>query len=118
MTANEFKAFLSPLTYIDAAKLLGVSKRYIRMMADGLRPVNAAPLNRQDVLHFLRTSPDAAKSRQQLRNQVSYKEYIKLIGLGKYKCRCCCYPATETIYNVALCEICVKKITKNKELKR
>ena len=118
MTAEEFQAFIHPLTYIDASKLLGVSERYIRMMVKGERPAKVIGVSRVEVIAFLRGSGQAFKSRQQLRNQLSYKEYIKLMGVGEYKCRVCCYPASQEIYKIALCECCVKKMIKTKEKKK
>ncbi len=115
MTAEEFKYLIHPLTYVDAAKFLGCTPRYIKYMVYGERPAKSLVhgVTKQDVLNFLKTSPDAAKSRQQLRNAVGYKEYIRLVGLEKYKCVCCLYPASQKIYNVPLCEGCVSK-TKNR----
>ena len=114
--SEEFKKFIYPLTLKDAAKLFGKSVIYLKKISSGERPFTDFGKTRQDVLKFLKESPAAAKSRQQFRNQASYKEYVKLIGLHKYKCVCCCYPASEKIYNVALCEVCVKKMkSKNKE---
>ncbi len=115
MTAEEFKEFIYPLTFVDAAKFFGASVVYLKKIAAGDRPAKDFGKTKQDVLEYLKTSPDAAKSRQQLRNAVGYKEYVKLIGVDKYKCRCCCYPASEKIYNIALCESCVRKFSKNKE---
>lgn len=114
MTAEEFSAFIHPLTFVDAAKLFGVTTRYVKQMAYGERKVNSFGYERQDVLKYLKES--AGKSRQQFRNKVTYKEYVRMVGLERYKCRCCCYPASERIYNVPLCEGCVSKINKNKEL--
>lgn len=112
MTADEFKAFIHPLTYVAAAKFLGVSDRCVKYMAHGERKAKTFGNTRQDVLNFLKTSTHAAKSRQQFRNAVGYKEYIGLVGLDRYKCACCLYPASETIYRLPLCELCVGKIKK------
>lgn len=123
VNSQEFRDFIYPLTYIEAGKLFDKSAVYIKKIASGDRPFTDFGKTRQDVLHFLKTSPDAAKSRQQFRNAVSYKEYVKLIGVDKYKCTCCCYPAAEKIYNIPLCEGCVSKaknrvVVKNKKTKR
>jgi len=115
MTADDFKALIHPLTYEDATKLFGVSSRYIKQMAYGERKAKDFGKTRQDVLNFLKTSSHAAKSRQQLRNAVGYKDYVGLVGLDRYKCTVCCYPASESIYRIPLCEGCVGKIKKNKE---
>ncbi len=112
---DNFQDFMYPLTFPAAAKLFGKSVVYLKKIAAGDRPFSDFGKSRQDVLNFLKTSAHAAKSRQQYRNAVGYKEYIGLIGLDKYKCRCCCYPAAESIYRVPLCEGCVSKIKKNKE---
>ena len=116
MTADEFKGFIYPLTFVDAAKLFGVTTRYVKQMAYGERKAKDFGYCRQDVLKYLKES--ASKSRQQLRNSVGYKDYVKIVGLDRYKCVCCCYPASERIYNVALCEVCVSKMKKNKESKK
>ena len=115
MGLNEFKDFIYPLTIKDAAKLFGKSVVYLKKIAAGDRPFSDFGKSRQDVLSFLKTSAHAAKSRQQFRNAVSYKSYVRLVGLDKYKCACCCYPASDTIYRVPLCEHCVGKMNKNSE---
>ena len=115
MTAEEFKAFIYPLTFVDAAKFFGVTSRCIKYMADGERKAKDFGKDREDVLDFLKTSPDAVKARQQFRNAVGYKAFIKLVGVSKYKCRVCLYPASESIYKIPLCESCVRKFSKNKE---
>ena len=115
MTAEEFKEFIHPLTFVDAAKFFGASVVYLKKIAHGDRPAKDFGKDRQDVLDFLKTSPDAVKSRQQFRNAVGYKAFVKLVGVSKYKCRVCLYPASESIYKIPLCESCVRKFSKNKE---
>jgi hypothetical protein len=109
VSCEEFKQFIYPLTIKDAAKLFDKSVVYLKKISSGERSFSDFGKTKQDVLSFLKTSPDAAKSRQQFRNQVSYKEYVRLMGLEKYKCVCCCYPAAQKIYSVPLCEGCVSK---------
>ena len=64
---------------------------YLKKIAAGDRPAKDFDKTKQDVLEYLKTSPDAAKSRQQLRNAVGSKEYVKLIVVDKYKCSVCGY---------------------------
>ena len=118
VSGEEFKQFIYPLTLNDAAKFFNKSVVYLKKISSGERPFTNFGKTRQDVLEFIKTSPDAFKSRKKFRNAVSYKQYIRLVGLQKYKCRCCLYPASEKIYNLALCEVCVDKMVNNKESKK
>ena len=122
MTINKLKEAIYPLNNKDAAVFLGISETYFKKIIAGDRPVPSeycirrrhVPseycIGRKHVMGFFRDSKSARKSRQQMRNKMSYRAFYLLMGNSFEKCSCCLYPAHKSIYGRFLCEECVRKL--------
>ena len=112
MTIEDLKTFLYPLNNKDAAVFLDISLTYFKKIITGKRPIpdNFKNASKRDVIGFFVHGKSAKKSRQQIRNKTTYKEFIEIMGSSFAKCNCCLYPAHESIYGRFLCEECVRKM--------
>jgi hypothetical protein len=114
MTILELKEAIYPLNNKDAAGFLGISEAYFKKIISGDRPIPSEYFNgsirRSHVMGFFRDSKSARKSRQQMRNKMSYRAFYQLMGNSFKKCSCCLYPAHEKIYGRYICEQCINRL--------
>jgi len=114
MTILELKEAIYPLNNKDAAVFLGISEAYFKKIIAGDRPVPGeyfkGRIKRVYAMNYFQNSSYARKSRQQMRNKMSYRAFCQLMGSSFEKCSCCLYPAHQSIYGRFLCEECVRKL--------